>query len=298
MIDMTGKQIGSLIVTGRDNSKPKGGSIYWLCDCLACGSKNNSIDGRHLRRKNPQQFCGCQRGQGVDWLNKRQGRLLIIEDLHKSTSDRRKIWKYRCDCGKEGEISSASLRAGIQSCGCLGKENINLSNKNNLLGKKFNHLTVVEETKERNNKGNIIWKCLCDCGNICLASTPVLVNGDKKSCGCIKISNGIEQIEKLLKNNNISYVKEKRFEDCKDIYPLPFDFYVDNKYIIEFDGEQHFFPIESWGGKEKFLKLKEHDKYKNNWCFQNNISIIRIPFTLKEIKLEDILLETSKWVVK
>lgn len=297
MIDMTGKQIGNLIITGRDESKPKGSGkpVFWLCDCVVCGSKNNSIDGRHLRGKNPQQSCGCNRGDAVNWLNKTQGRLTIIEDLHKTTKDRHKIWKYKCECGNIGEISSASLRVGTQSCGCLIKENINISNKNNLLGQKFEHLLVIEETNQRTNKGNIIWKCKCDCGNECFASTSILVNGDKKSCGCITQSKGAEQIEKLLQENNIPFEKEKRFNDCRDTYPLPFDFYVDNKYIIEYDGEQHSKAIQSWGGIEELLKIKQHDSIKNEWCFKNHIPIIRLNYKIKDIKLEDLIPETSNW---
>ena len=283
MVNMVGQKIGNLIVTGRDNSKPKGSGkpIYWLCDCLACGSKNNSIDGRHLRGKNPQTACGCQRGDSVNWLNKKQGRLLIIEDLHKTTKDRHKIWKYKCDCGNEGEISSSSLRQGTKSCGCLTKEATNKSNKNNLVGQKFEHLLVIEETSDRNYKGNILWKCKCDCGRECFASTPSLIKGDKKSCGCISISKGVERIIQLLQENNIPFEREKRFDDCKDVYPLPFDFYVNNEYIIEFDGEQHFKPVESWGGFQAYLRTIQHDNIKNEWCFKNNIPIIRLNYKIK-----------------
>jgi hypothetical protein len=44
----------------------------------------------------------------------------------------------------------------------------------------------------------------------------------------------------LLTENNIPFEREKRFASCKDKTYLPFDFFVDNKYLIEFDGMQHF----------------------------------------------------------
>lgn len=302
MKDMTNKQIGNLIVKERDMTKPKGAGkpIYWLCDCLLCGSKNNSIDGRKLRGKNPQQSCGCLMGQknSIDWTNKRQGKLLITEDTGKRTKDRHKIWNYVCDCGNQGEISSSSLTAGIQSCGCLSREKTSERNSTNLIGVKSGKLTVIEKTNQRNYKGNIIWKCICECGNECFASTPQIQEKTKKSCGCLKNSYYEEVISKLLLENNIPFEKEKIFNDCKNIFPLRFDFYVDNKYIIEYDGEQHFKSINSWGGDEGLLKRQQRDNIKNEYCINKNIPLIRIPYTIEEITLEDILLDTSKYLVK
>jgi len=41
-----------------------------------------------------------------------------------------------------------------------------------------------------------------------------------------------------------------------------------------------------------------HDEYKNNWCKENNIPLIRIPYNhLNELKIEDLMLETSKFVI-
>lgn len=55
-----------------------------------------------------------------------------------------------------------------------------------LVGKKFGKLTVIEKTDKRNKNGTIIWKCLCDCGNISHVSTDSLNNGHSKSCGCVR----------------------------------------------------------------------------------------------------------------
>lgn len=57
------------------------------------------------------------------------------------------------------------------------------------------------------------------------------------SCGCMKQSHGEYIIENLLKKNNIFYEKEFRAFKYEDsgVYAR-FDFYIDNKYFIEFDG--------------------------------------------------------------
>ena len=55
------------------------------------------------------------------------------------------------------------------------------------------------------------------------------------SCGHRK-SNGEEKIKYILEQNKISYIREKIFSTCKDQKELPFDFYINNKYLIEYDG--------------------------------------------------------------
>ena len=55
---------------------------------------------------------------------------------------------------------------------------------NNMIGKKFNMLTVLEECKER-KRGYKIYKCLCDCGNITYVRSSHLKNNNTKSCGCL-----------------------------------------------------------------------------------------------------------------
>ena len=114
----------------------------------------------------------------------------------------------------------------------------------------------------------------------------------------MKQSHGAYTIEKILTANNISFEKEKTFPDC--VFPdtkqlARFDFYVNNEYIIEFDGEQHFSYVgRGWNTKEQFKKTVLHDKIKNQWCSANGIKIIRIPYTHEQnICLEDLLLETS-----
>lgn len=63
------------------------------------------------------------------------------------------------------------------------------------------------------------------------------------SCGCSINSKGEAKIKKILKENNIEYIQEKRFNDCvfntKKI--ARFDFYLPQENcLIEYDGIQHF----------------------------------------------------------
>ena len=170
---------------------------------------------------------------------------------------------------------------------------------NDLIGKIFGKLTVIEKTKKRTKNRNIIWKCQCDCGNICEVPTTHLNSGHTSSCGCLKQSKGEFFISTILSNNNIPFETKKSFNSCKIKKPLYFDFYVNNTHLIEYDGIQHFkYKNDGWNTKEHFENLQQHDIYKNQWCKENNIPLIRIPYThLNKICLYDLLLEKSKFII-
>lgn len=94
------------------------------------------------------------------------------------------------------------------------------------------------------------------------------------SCSC-KESTGEQRIRKFLEFNNIEFIQEKRFNDCRDIKPLPFDFYLPQyNLIIEFDGKHHF---EDTGFCNHEI-TKKHDEIKNQYCQSHNIDLLRIPY--------------------
>lgn len=48
--------------------------------------------------------------------------------------------------------------------------------------------------------------------------------------------------------------------------------------LWEFDGEQHFMPVEIWGGEEAFIKSVHRDAEKTRWAVENNWTLIRVPY--------------------
>ena len=64
-----------------------------------------------------------------------------------------------------------------------------------------------------------------------------------------------------------------------DIKQLRFDFYIPkNNICIEYQGKQHYEPIEYFGGSEKFNYQLIRDKIKNDYCLKNNIHLIIIKY--------------------
>ena len=98
-------------------------------------------------------------------------------------------------------------------------------------------------------------------------------------CSNCNESKGEKEIAKFLNKYDINYDRQHKFSDCKNIFQLPFDFYIPSiRTCIEFDGEQHFLPLSFFGGQEALDKLKINDKIKSDYCEDNYISLIRIRY--------------------
>lgn len=121
---------------------------------------------------------------------------------------------------------------------------------------------------------------LCSCGNIYKTPSPSFLHQKCYRCPeCSKKkSKNALIVSKFLENNELVYIEEKSFDDCRNILPLPFDFcvFLDGKFfLIEVDGEYHYEPIT---GEENLISQKERDTIKTNYCMYNNIDLLRIPY--------------------
>ena len=113
---------------------------------------------------------------------------------------------------------------------------------------------------------------------------------DKKT----KMSYGEVLISDYLDSKNIKYDYNKSLRDCISSSKLRFDFYLpDYNTCVEFDGIQHFLPNALFGGSKEFEKTKIRDRIKNDWCFVNDINLIR--FNYKQSNIE--ILETIEKLI-
>ena len=231
----------------------------------------------------------CSSGKQHDITGQRFGRLTAISPINKRASNGNVRWKCKCDCGNIIYPTMSNLKRGhTTSCGCA-KDDFIESCKIDLVGQRFGKLIVIEEYND-NKKDRRLWKCLCDCGNEHICSTTDLTSGHTMSCGCLNKSKGEMYIENILNTLNIDYIKQKRFHDCRNIKPLPFDFYLPNiNTCIEYDGEQHYKSITHFGGEVRFIERQKNDEIKNMYCNSNNIKLIRIPYTKTNEEINKII---------
>jgi len=98
-------------------------------------------------------------------------------------------------------------------------------------------------------------------------------------CPICNESKGEKAVAKYLDENNIQYIKQKRFNDCKNVKPLPFDFYIPkHNILIEYNGIQHYEAIEFFDDVKGLKYRQLNDTIKINYCVSNNIKLIIIKF--------------------
>lgn len=91
-------------------------------------------------------------------------------------------------------------------------------------------------------------------------------------------SHGNDYIARILKKYGVKYIREYKFDGCRDKRKLPFDFYLpDLNTCIEYDGKQHTDKTTKFYSED----IVRHDHIKDKFCKDNGIRLIRIPYTVK-----------------
>jgi len=198
----------------------------------------------------------------VDYVNS-HSKVKIICDIHG-------VYEQKAYCHLNGE--------GCRKCSDELKFNkrrhttdIFLERVKKIHGDKYDYSLV--KYKNARTKIDII----CHKHGVFKQTAPHHLNG--VGCPTCKSSKGELYIESILIEKNISYVRQHTFYDCKNIKQLPFDFYLPElNMCIEYDGRHHFECIDLWGGEENLNYIKTNDKIKENYCLNNNISLVRISY--------------------
>lgn len=289
--DMIGRQFGRWTVIAVVK-KYKNGKTYCQCQC-SCEKHTIKMVYKHSLLKGESKSCGClsvelaQQRERSNRVGERFGNLVVKEMLYQYRGEKT-YCVCDCDCGNEHVCSLSNLVTGhTTSCGCRTGDKCWDGRRTDLVGDRFGMLVVVEMLYGYKN-GQTYCKCKCDCGNESIVYIGNLKQGYTQSCGCMEgISAGERLIKGILEDNNIKFVPQKRFNDCKNVLPLPFDFYLpDYNTLIEFDGIQHFKPIEYFGGEEEFKRRQNNDAIKNKYCKDNKINLIRLPYTLSDNEIK------------
>lgn len=149
------------------------------------------------------------RGRVKDMTGVRYSRLVGVRQAGR-TEKQEVVWEFLCDCGNLHLAKGGNVRSGrTKSCGCLLAEKRS-SRASDLVGKRFGRLSVLEKTPERGAQGNIIWKCLCDCGNTRMAPTARLNAGQVRSCGCLRIKHGLSRTKEYRRIDTNKRVARKK----------------------------------------------------------------------------------------
>lgn len=208
----------------------------------------------------------------VNYINSTTKVLIYCNECHKNFWQTPQNHLYGCGC---------------QTCGMNSSKNAKRSNTINFIKKaKQIHKDKYNYSKVNYIGYNLPVEIKC---NRCKQTFKQTPNHHLGGCGCpyCNFSKGEKKIKEWLENKEIIHELQKRFRDCRDKYPLPFDFYLpDFNICIEFQGQQHYdfnchlFRSKSIEvAKQNFSTLQYHDQLKRDFCKKNGIKLIEIKYT-------------------
>ena len=211
----------------------------------------------------------------------------IIDIIPEKKSNGKKQYTIKCkNCGHIRTSYLGNLYRHLD-CGCqtgvlrkrTGEEFIKEVNEKNQ-----DHYELVGEYKDQTTKVLIRHSC----GFVWNARPADLVDGRKHTCPrCQRqYSYGIRIISNFLQSKGIVFEREKLLKNTR----LRFDIFLPSfNMAIEYQGKQHYFPISYFGGEENFKKQQDRDNRKRQFCKENNIILLEIPYTLKKEEIEEVL---------
>lgn len=214
--------------------------------------------------------------------------ILFIEEisLGNSSTGKRKQGRFKCpQCGNTDWITCLYDVVQGKATQCLECRKIQdvsrcikYNEEHSHIGDIVNNCKVINTTHRYSGTHQYLeWKCL-SCHKIFERD----YSKQLKSCGCPYCENrskGEIKVSNILDNLCVPYKTEYKFSDCisSKNYPLRFDFYLpQHNCCIEYDGEQHFKEISF--GRDDLQERQERDSIKDQYCKQNNIKLIRIPY--------------------
>ena len=199
-------------------------------------------------------------------------------------------------CGNEWETTPDNILCGKGCPACKSKKCSERMTKTNeqYIAELYNMNPDIEPL-EKYKGANTPIKHRCKIDNYEWMVTPASLLSST-GCPVCSFSKGELLVKRWLERHNIIYTPQKKFAECADKKPLPFDFYLPEYNIcIEYDGEQHFRMV-TFGCSDlelcnkNFETTKAHDKIKNKYCEDNGIRLIRISYNENVEEKLDLLL--------
>jgi mRNA-degrading endonuclease HigB of HigAB toxin-antitoxin module len=219
----------------------------------------------------------------INWLKENRSDYELIGDCIASHV---KI-KLKHNCGYEWFVDPTSFKSGKGCPKCNGGVKHTHEQFEKWMIENRTDYKLVGKYKNSSTKLEVIH-------NDCQKSWFVTPSDLKSFVNCPNcyISKGEQQVEQYLIGNKLKYIRQFSFSDCKHKQKLLFDFCVfdDNDNIIcliEYDGIQHFEPVELFGGIKNFKITQKRDKIKNEYCAKNNLTLIRIKYDENVIEILD-----------
>lgn len=254
------------------------------CMCLVCNNEWDAIPVNLLKHEGcpkcaEMRVADAKRKSHKEFIKEMKDINPNIKIVDRYINSRTKV-ECKCSiCGCVWNVLPSNLLKGRGCPDC--------AKKSREIFRRKTHEEFIEDAKLVNPNIEIIDKyvnnrikitCRCSiCGNLWSVKPRNLLSGN----GCPKCthSKGEDKIECFLKNSNIVYISQKKFDDLVGLggRKLSYDFYIPvSNLLVECQGLQHKKPINYFGGNESFVRQQEHDKRKREYAREHNIDLLEI----------------------
>lgn len=245
---------------------------------------------------NFQQGHGCKYCGKENYLKKRtiafekvkrlfnnKGYILLSEEV--DYRNNKSLLNYICPKHQNNiqKISYNSLYNG-QGCYFCGKEATKQKLKQNFCKVKevfesqgYDLLSKEEEYVNATSK--LRYRCPKHKDYVLYTTYSSMYNGE--GCPLCRESKGEKFIRKILKDLNVNFISQKKFDDLKDKRYLSYDFFLpDYNMLIEYQGEFHDGSVYKINPFLQTLdglqKQKQHDILKRNYAQDHGIKLLEI----------------------
>ena len=182
--------------------------------------------------------------------------------------------EIQCDKGHRYFVIPSSFKQGYRCPICSGNHpetaKLNFVKQVNeegykLIGDYVNVTTKVELECDREHKYFVI---------------PSSFKSGRRCPHCNAISHGERLTRKILEECKLGFEQQKKFDGLIGVNggKLSYDFFVEGYLLIEIQGEQHYKPLDLFGGEERFKQQQEHDRLKREFAINNGYKLLEIPY--------------------
>lgn len=214
----------------------------------------------------------------VGQLYQDAGLIVVERDYNPPFKSHETAWKCQCiNCGEIKTYRKSNLDNGV-GCQCQKEVAVGRGYRKWEIGDRFGLLEIIDR-----GESPIYVKCRCQCGvekDIRLAHLYGQHHSRTISCGCFQRSAGELKIKTILEENNIDFIEQYTIPELSKYMKFDFAIFDENglAFLIEYNGEQHYKPIEKWGGEEKLIVQQERDARKVQYCEEKGIPLLIIPY--------------------
>lgn len=267
--------------------------------CLLCGeyfmSSWNVIKNGNMCNKCYNIRISNSKKHSIEWIKDEAMKrfdITVIDNVYISNDTPLNFYcnKHRHIIQKKSWGNMISKNRACKICNDEKIKNNRFNKISNRLNKLYeNSITLIEI---RDSKSPM--KLYCNkCKKYFYQYYKHLIHGH--GCQNCTKSIGEKKIEMILSEFKINYDTQYKFDDCVDTRALSFDFYIKELNVaIEYNGIQHYKPIDYFGGKKSYDIQIKHDEIKSEYCKKNNIKLIILNYKMTYDEIYNILFAEFK----